>query len=98
MDELRTVFRFFILMAVGTLMIAHVLAGIGDSWFDDRLPDPLIWLWQTGCALPSSCSASLSPTQMMAVRPAAWAAAALAAIRASGSLWSCRRSEWPTMT
>ncbi len=46
MDELRTVFRFFILMAVGTLMIAHVLAGIGDSWFDDRLPDPLIWLWQ----------------------------------------------------
>ena len=47
---------------------------------------------------PAARSASDSPTQTMAVRPARHAAAAFRATSASVSKWSIRRSEWPTIT
>ncbi len=47
---------------------------------------------------PRSCSSRVSPTQMIARRPARAAASALAWTSASVSPISVRRSEWPTIT
>src|SRR5690606_21595503 len=70
-----------------------VLAAVAPAGTDPRSCEPM-----TSSVVPASRWASVSPRQITATRPAAWAASALARTTASVSPWSARRSEWPRMT
>ena len=57
-----------------------------------------VWRSMTAAVSPASRSASVSPTQMTATRPASTAALARWFTVSSVSPKYWRRSEWPTMT
>ncbi len=51
MDELRLVFRFFLVVMLGYVMIAHFAVDNAYIWFNCQLPDPVDWLWQAWLGL-----------------------------------------------